>query len=176
MEYQGYDKDFKLTEKVALITGGAAGIGRAIATLYAQKGASLILADLSPDLPDIAKEIVSDPSRVETVIGDITAAADRQRVVQTGLEKFGRIDILVNNAGVALLEPALVASESNWDKTMDLNLKAAFFLSQLVAREMVRTGGGKIVNIASQAGMIALERHVAYMASKSAIIGITKVL
>ncbi len=84
--------------------------------------------------------------------------------------------VLRPTAGVALLEPALEVSPSNWDKTLDLNLKAAFFLSQLVAREMIRTGGGKIVNIGSQAGMIALERHVAYMASKAAIIEITKVL
>jgi NAD(P)-dependent dehydrogenase (short-subunit alcohol dehydrogenase family) len=176
MDYQGYDRDFNLTNKVALITGGAAGIGRAIATLYVAKGANLILADLSPGLPAVAKEIYPDSSRVETVIGDITIGGDRERIVQAGLKKFGRIDILVNNAGVALLEPALEVSESNWDKTLDLNLKAAFFLSQLVAKEMIRTGGGKIVNIGSQAGMIALERHVAYMASKAAIIGITKVL
>jgi glycerol dehydrogenase len=176
MDYHGYDRDFNLTDKVALITGGAAGIGRAIATLYAAKGANLILADLSPSLPAAAKEISPDLSRVEAVIADITVAGDRERIVQSGLQKFGRIDILVNNAGVALLEPALEVSESNWDKTLNLNLKAAFFLSQLVAKEMIRTGGGKIVNIGSQAGMIALERHVAYMASKAAIIGITKVL
>jgi NAD(P)-dependent dehydrogenase (short-subunit alcohol dehydrogenase family) len=176
MDYQGYDRDFNLTNKVALITGGAAGIGKAIATLYALKGANLILADLSPSLHDAAKQIVHDPARIESVIGNITVAGDRERIVQAGIKKFGRIDILVNNAGVALLEPALEVSESNWDKTLDLNLKAAFFLSQLVAKEMIRTGGGKIVNIGSQAGMIALERHVAYMASKAAIIGITKVL
>jgi NAD(P)-dependent dehydrogenase (short-subunit alcohol dehydrogenase family) len=176
MEYRGYDRDFNLTGKVALITGGAAGIGKAIATLYALKGASLILADLSPELHDAAKENFSDPARIEAVMGDITRGGDRERIVQTAVKRFGRIDILVNNAGVALLEPALEVSESNWDKTLDLNLKAAFFLSQLVAKEMLRTGGGKIVNIGSQAGMIALERHVAYMASKAAIIGITKVL
>ncbi len=176
MDYQGYDRDFNLTDKVALITGGAAGIGKAIGALYAAKGANLILADLSPNLPEAAKGIQSDPGRIEFVVGDITKAGDRERLVQTGIRKFGKIDILVNNAGVALLEPALEVGESNWDKTLDLNLKAAFFLSQLVATEMIRTGGGKIVSIGSQAGMIALERHVAYMASKAAIIGITKVL
>jgi NAD(P)-dependent dehydrogenase (short-subunit alcohol dehydrogenase family) len=176
MDYQGYDRDFNLTGKIALITGGAAGIGKAIATLYALKGANLILADLSANLPEAAKAIITDPARLESVVADLTLAKDRERVVQTGIRKFGRIDILVNNAGVALLEPALEVSESNWDKTLDLNLRVPFFMSQLVAKEMIRTGGGKIVNIASQAGMIALERHVAYMASKSAIIGITKVL
>jgi NAD(P)-dependent dehydrogenase (short-subunit alcohol dehydrogenase family) len=176
MDNQGYDRDFKLTGKVALITGGAAGIGKAIATLYALKGASLILADINPGVPDAAKEICQDPARIEAVTGDITKAADRKNIVQTGMTKFGKIDILVNNAGVALLEPALEVGESNWDRTLDLNLKAAFFLSQLVAKQMIHTGGGKIINIGSQAGMIALERHVAYMASKAAIIGITKVL
>jgi glycerol dehydrogenase len=175
MDYQGYDRDFKLTGKVALITGGAAGIGKAIATLYALKGASLILADINLGVHD-TKEVCQDPTRIETVIGDITKAADREKIVQTGIKKFGKIDILVNNAGIALLEAALEVPELNWDRTLDLNLKAAFFLSQLVAKEMIRTGGGKIVNIGSQAGMIALDRHVAYMASKAAIIGITKVL
>src|SRR6202023_2860970 len=92
MDYQGYDRDFNLTNKVALITGGAAGIGKAIATLYALKGARLILADLSPAVHDAAKQIVHDPARIEAVIGDITIAADRERIVQAAIRKFGKID------------------------------------------------------------------------------------
>jgi glycerol dehydrogenase len=176
MEFKGYDINFSLDDKVALITGGAAGIGFAIACLYYKKGAKIILADLNPAVQDAAKRIGPESGRIESVVGNVTLGEDREKAVQAGLKKFGRIDILVNNAGVALLEPAVDVKEESWDRTLDLNLKVPFFLSQLVGREMIKQGGGKIVNIASQAGMIALERHVAYMASKSAIIGITKVL
>ena len=86
MDYQGYDKDFNLAGKVALITGGAAGIGKAIATLYALKGASLVLADLSPNVHDAGKAISSDPSRIESIISDITVEKDRERIVLTMTE------------------------------------------------------------------------------------------
>jgi NAD(P)-dependent dehydrogenase (short-subunit alcohol dehydrogenase family) len=92
------------------------------------------------------------------------------------MNRFGRIDVLVNNAGIVLLEDALNLSEEYWDRTMAINLRAPFFLAQRVAREMVKTGGGRIVNLASQAGIIALDKHAAYCAGKAAIISMTKVL
>src|SRR5258707_12857028 len=124
MDFTGYDKSFGLTNKVSLITGGAAGIGRAIATLFAEKGAKLVLADLNPDIPKIAQEICADANRVETVTADLTNTADRERVVQAAVNRFGRIDILVNNAGIVLLDDALNLSEEYWDKTMAGNLRA----------------------------------------------------
>ena len=176
MEFTGYDKDFRLQGKTALITGAASGIGHAVATLFHEKGANLILVDLNPAISEIGRQIAPDPQRVAAVVADITQASQRERAVGEGLSKFGAIDILVNNAGIALLDPALETSEAHWDKTMGLNLKAPFFLAQRVGSEMIRRGGGKIVNLASQAGVIALERHAAYCASKAAIISMTKVL
>jgi glycerol dehydrogenase len=176
MEFQGYDKNFGLADKVAFITGGAAGIGKAIATLFKEKNAHLVLADLNPAVREIAAGLSPDPATVLPLNCDITKAEDRNRAVEAALQQFGRIDILMNNAGVAILEPALEVSEISWDRTLDLNLKAAFFLAQRIGKEMVSRRRGKIVNIGSQAGMIALDRHAAYMASKAAIIGITKVL
>ena len=176
MEFRGYDKSFSLKGKTALITGAGGGIGRAIATLFYEKGANLILLDLNPNIQSVGQEIAPDPERLLTAAADITLADQREKGITTGLEQFGAVDILVNNAGVALLEPALEVPEANWDKTMDLNLKAPFFLSQRVGSEMIKHGGGKIVNLASQAGVIALDRHVAYCASKAAIISMTKVL
>jgi glycerol dehydrogenase len=176
MEFTGYDKSFGLTDKVSLITGGAAGIGRAIATLFSERGAKLVLADLNSDIAEIALDICPDPSRVETVTADLTNSGDRDRVVEAAMNRFGRIDILVNNAGIVLLEDALNLSEEYWDRTMAINLRAPFFLAQRVAREMVKTGGGRIVNLASQAGIIALDKHSAYCAGKAAIISMTKVL
>jgi NAD(P)-dependent dehydrogenase (short-subunit alcohol dehydrogenase family) len=176
MEFSGYDKSFSLNGKTALITGAGAGIGRAIAVLFYEKGANLILVDLNSTIQEIGKEIAPDAARLQAVAGDITQADQREKAVAAGLAKFGAIDILVNNAGVALLDPALEVPEAHWDKTIDLNLKAVFFLTQRVGSEMIKHGGGKIVNMASQAGVIALERHVAYCASKAAIISMTKVL
>jgi NAD(P)-dependent dehydrogenase (short-subunit alcohol dehydrogenase family) len=176
MEFTGYDKSFGLTDKVSLITGGAAGIGRAIATLFSEKGAKLVLADLNSDIAEIGLEICPDPSRVETITADLTNSGDRDRVVEAAMNRFGRIDVLVNNAGIVLLEDALNLSEEYWDRTMAINLRAPFFLAQRVAREMVKTGGGRIVNLASQAGIIALDKHAAYCAGKAAIISMSKVL
>jgi glycerol dehydrogenase len=176
MEFQGYDKNFNLTDKVAFITGGAAGIGKAIATLFREKNARLVLVDLNPAVQAVATDLSTDPAAVLPLVGDITKAEDRNRMVDEALRRWGRIDILVNNAGLAILESALEVSENSWDRTLDLNLKAAFFLAQRIGREMVNQRRGKIINIGSQAGMIALDRHAAYMASKAAIIGITKVL
>ena len=176
MEFTGYDKGFGLQGKTAFITGAASGIGHAIASLFYEKGANLILADLNPGVVEVGRQLAPDPQRVATVVADITRPAERERAVAEGLSRLEAIDILVNNAGIALLDPALETQEAHWDKTMDLNLKAPFFLAQRIGAEMIRRGGGKIVNLASQAGVIALERHAAYCASKAAIISMTRVL
>ncbi|MBV9671981.1 MAG: D-threitol dehydrogenase [Verrucomicrobia bacterium] len=176
MEFAGFDKSFGLTNRVCLVTGGAAGIGRAIAILFLEKGAKLVLADVNATVAAIAQEICPDRDRVHTVVADLTQSDDRDRAVEAGLERFGRIDILINNAGIVLLDDALRLSEDYWDRTMAINLRAPFFLAQRVAREMIKTGGGKIVNVASQAGLIALDKHAAYCAGKAAIISMTKVL
>lgn len=177
MDFKGYDTNFSLQGRVALITGAAAGIGRAIAELYYAKGASLVLFDLSADVQSTAAQIAPDPSRVLAISGDATSAKDREAALAAAVERFGRIDILVNSAGIALLDSALEVTEARWDATLNVNLKALFFLSQAVAQQMVKQGGGgRIVNLGSQAGLVALDRHVAYMASKAAVIGITKVM
>jgi NAD(P)-dependent dehydrogenase (short-subunit alcohol dehydrogenase family) len=176
VEYAGYDKDFGLTGKVALITGAAAGIGRAIADLYVDKGADVVLVDVSETVKEAARELARDGRRTHAIVADLTLTANVEKAVAEALGAVGRIDILVNNAGVALLDAADSLSEEAWDRTMAVNLKAPFLMSQLVGREMIKAGRGKIVNIASQAGIVALDRHVAYCASKGAIIMMTRVL
>jgi glycerol dehydrogenase len=176
VDFTGFDKAFRLAGKVALITGAAQGIGKAIAELYAEKGAAIVLVDMSESVHEAAATLTAVGADVMAVTADLTVTSNIDKVVAAALERFGKVDILVNNAGIALLDDATDLSEAMWDATMAINLKAPFLLSQAVGREMIRAGGGRIVNLASQAGVVALDRHVAYCSSKAAIIQMTKVL
>jgi 2-deoxy-D-gluconate 3-dehydrogenase len=168
-----FEAGFRLDGKVALITGAAAGIGYAIAELFAAQGASLVMLDLSEDIQRVARQLPGDHLAISCNVADV---AQIRNAVDRAVEKYGTIDILVNNAGVALLTKATEVSEQEWDTTMAVNLKAPFFLSQAVAKVMAEKGGGQIVNLASQASVIALDRHAAYCSSKAALVLMTKVL
>ncbi|AZO93288.1 SDR family oxidoreductase [Halocella sp. SP3-1] len=177
MEFTGFNKDFMIGDKVALVTGAASGIGKAIVKLFAEKGANIILVDILDDkMAEVAKELNSHGSDTLCLNYDITKTDNVKDLVEKSINKFGKIDILVNCAGVALLDNAEEISEEDWDKTMAVNLRAPFLLSKYVGQKMIENNYGKIINIASQAGVIALDRHVAYCSSKAAIIGMTKVL
>lgn len=167
---------FDLTGKVAIVTGAANGIGLAVAELFAQCGAQLALFDMSPSVSELPARLAGGANRHLAIALDVTDSAAIALAIKQVVEHFGKIDILINNAGVALLESAATLSESDWDKTMAVNLKAPFMLAQAAGRHMIRQHYGRIVNLASQASVIALERHVAYCASKAALIGLTKVL
>ncbi len=173
MEYKEFDKNFSLTGKIAMVTGAAQGIGKAIALLFAEKGADIILVDLK-ESKESAKAVESFGKKALSIEADLTKTEEVNRVVQTAIKEFGRIDILSNNAGVVFLDDAENISEEYWDKTIAVNLKAVFMLSQAVGKEMIARGGGKIVNMASQASVIALDNHVAYCASKAAVVAVTK--
>jgi 2-deoxy-D-gluconate 3-dehydrogenase len=168
-----FDQAFDLSGQVALVTGGASGIGLAVAELLAAKGASLVLLDLSDHVTAVAKQLSGEHLGIACNVADL---GQIEVAVADAVKRFGRIDVLVNNAGVALLDRADAVKESDWDKTMAINLKAPFFLAQAVAAVMKVQGGGRIVNLASQASVIALERHVAYCASKAALVSMTQVL
>jgi NAD(P)-dependent dehydrogenase (short-subunit alcohol dehydrogenase family) len=167
------DLNFPLAGKVALVTGGASGIGAAVATALAAKGARVAVLDINEDaaraqadrLGSGAKPFVcnvSDPASVNKAVSDAVAA-------------FGGIDIAVNSAGVVFLAPAEDLPLDYWDKTIDINLKGTFLVTQAVGRVMIGAGkGGKIINLASQAGTVAIEEHVAYCASKFGVIGMSK--
>lgn len=174
LKYYGADVEFSLEGKTAIITGGAAGIGYATAKFFAAKGVNLVLADLNEKTESIAGQLSEHAIGVS---GDITDRAYRERVLERGVEAFGKVDILVNCAGIVALEKAEDLSESAWDKTMEINLKASFMMAQRVGTYFIENEiPGVIVNMASQAGVIALDQHVAYCASKGAIISMTKVL
>ncbi|EJL2595147.1 SDR family oxidoreductase [Listeria monocytogenes] len=174
MTFKGFDKDFNITDKVAVVTGAASGIGKAMAELFSEKGAYVVLLDIKEDVKDVAAKI--NPSRTLALQVDITKKENIEKVVAEIKKVYPKIDILANSAGVALLEKAEDLPEEYWDKTMELKLKGSFLMAQIIGREMIATGGGKIVNMASQASVIALDKHVAYCASKAAIVSMTQVL
>ena len=174
LQYYGADEMFELKGKTAIITGGAAGIGFATAQFFAKKGVNLVLADLNPKTDEIAKEL--SPNAIG-VAGDATKEEERQKVLKAAIDAFGQVDILVNCAGIVALEKAELISERDWDRTMNINLKATFMMAQMVGKYFIDNKvHGCIVNMASQAGVIALDKHVAYCASKGAIIAMTKVM
>lgn len=177
MEYTGFDENFSLAGKIALVTGAGAGIGEAIALMYARKGADLILADVNlADAEATAAKAAASGRKAKAYKCDVGDLKSIAAAVEAAAADFGRIDILVNCAGVGLIEYADRISEEYWDKVLDINLKGAFFMSQAVGRIMIRQKRGKIVNIASQAGLIALDKHVAYGASKAGLLSVTKAL
>ncbi len=176
MEFKGFDTNFGLAGKTALITGAAKGIGKAIAILFAEKGADLILVDMSDEVQGTEESVKLAGRKALSIKADLTRTADIDTVVEKSITHFGRIDILINNAGIVLLDDAENLPEEYWDRTMAINLKAVFMVSQRVGREMIKHRYGKIVNLASQASFIALDKHAAYCASKAAVVGLTKVL
>ncbi len=174
LKYEGVDTDFSLSGKTAVVTGGAAGIGYATAKFFHDKGVNIVLADLNPKVDEIAKQLGDN---CIGVAGNVCDADYPAKVIEAGVKAFGQIDILVNSAGIVALESAEIISADYWHKTIDINLSACFFMAQAVGKYMIDNGiSGSIVNMASQAGVIALDKHVAYCASKGGIIAMTKVL
>lgn len=176
--YGDFDRNFGLKGGTAVITGAAKGIGRAIAELYAEKGADIAVFDIAEDEGRGAAAELKDRFgvRAEFFFTNLASAASITASVDRAEDVFGHIDILVNNAGVVFLDDAENLSEREWDLTIEVNQKAVFLTSQAVGKKMIAAGGGKIINIASQAGIVALDKHIAYCASKAAVISITKVL
>ncbi len=174
LKYEGVDLNYSLEGKTAIITGGAAGIGWATAEFFHNKGVNLVLADLNPEVDKLAKSLGENAIGVA---GNVCDAAYPAQVIEAGVKAFGQIDILVNCAGIVALEDAELISADDWNRTISINLSASFFMAQAVGKYMIDNKiNGSIVNMASQAGVIALDKHVAYCASKGGIIAMTKVM
>jgi NAD(P)-dependent dehydrogenase (short-subunit alcohol dehydrogenase family) len=161
------DLSFSLDGKVAVITGGASGIGAAIASAYTAKGAKVVILDLTEP---------TEPGDVAAFTCDVTDQASVVAAVDQVMQLHGRIDVLVNSAGVVQLAPAEELSLSAWNTTLAVNLTGAFLLSQTVGRIMLEQRHGKVISLASQAASVALFEHAAYCASKFGLVGLTKVL
>lgn len=167
------DLNFPLTGKVALVTGGASGIGAAISEAFIAKGAKVAVLDINADVAKAKADALGANAR--PFVCDVSNPESVNAAVNGAIEAFGNIDIAVNSAGVVFLAPAEDLSLDHWDKTININLKGSFLVTQAVGKAMIAAGkGGKIVNLASQAGTVAIEEHVAYCASKFGVIGMSK--
>ena len=169
--------DFTLTGRTALVTGAGKGIGRVIALSLAEAGADLFVTSRTEkELREVAAQVEKLGRRIFWQITDVMNIPEIQEMAKKVKTLFKRIDILVNNAGVSFPQPAEKVMEKEWDMTLSTNLKGLFFCTQAIGSLMVAQGGGKIVNIASQAGLVALPNHAVYCASKGGVILLTKVL
>ncbi len=167
----------QLAGKVALITGGASGIGRATALLFAREGAAIALADLNAHAGQrVADQITQSGGTAFFEPVDVTRAADCQLLVERAIREFGRIDILFNNAGIIRRATVLELSEDDWDRVMAVNVKSIYLLSREVIPHMQKAGGGTIVNTASGWGLAGGAKAAVYCASKGAVVLLTKAM
>jgi 3-oxoacyl-[acyl-carrier protein] reductase len=167
----------RLKDKVAIVTGGARGIGETVACAYAREGAIVAIADMNEQgAKAAAAELASKGARSMAVAVDVADQASVAAMVTAVLDAHGRIDILMNNAGVGGNIPFLETSLADWNRIVGINLTGAFLVAQAVAREMVKSGGGKIVNIASLSGQRGGNGRAAYGSAKAGLELLTKVM
>jgi NAD(P)-dependent dehydrogenase (short-subunit alcohol dehydrogenase family) len=166
-----------LSGKVALVTGGASGIGRATAVLFAKEGAVVAIADVSKQaVESVAAEIIASGRRALFEACDVASAADCHRVVERVVREFGGIDILFNNAGIIRRASVVELAEEDWDRVMAVNVKSIYLMSREVIPVMAKAGGGSIVNTASGWGLAGGPRAAVYCASKGAVVLLTKAM
>jgi 3-oxoacyl-[acyl-carrier protein] reductase len=167
-----------LADRVALVTGGARGIGLACATGLSRAGAAVVIADrLDREGEAAARAMQAPGGRAAFLAADLSRTSEIPRIVQEAGTAFGRIDILVNNAGILSEVPTETLSEEQWDHLMAINLKAVFFVTQAVLPWMVRHGGGAIVSLSSLAARVGgIAAAADYATSKAGVIGLTRTL
>jgi 3-oxoacyl-[acyl-carrier protein] reductase len=164
-----------LKGKVALVTGGAQGIGKEIAIRLAKDGANVAVVDINVDLAQsVLTEIKNWGVSAEAFKSDVSDSKEVEDLVKKIQEKFPSLDILVNNAGISKDGLLIRISEEDWDRVLNVNLKGAFNLTKSVARVMIKQKGGRIINIASVIGMMGNVGQASYAASKAGLIGLTK--
>jgi len=163
--------------KIALVTGGAQGIGKAISLLLAEKGSDVIVSDVNLEkAEETAREIGAFGRRSMAIRANVAVFDEVEKMVQALIERFGRIDILVNNAGIARDKLLLRMTEEDWDAVLDINLKGTFNCTKAVIRHMSKQRSGRIVNIASVVGEMGNAGQANYSASKAGVIGFTKTI
>lgn len=168
--------EIDLTGKIAIVTGGAQGIGKAIAETLTQAGANVIISDVNLNgAQETAKEIAEKFQKETLAVGgNVSEYSDCEKIVQVAVEKFSRIDILVNNAGITRDNLILRMTDAEWDAVLSVNLKGAFNCIKAVSKIMLKQRQGKIINIASVVGLMGNAGQANYSASKGGLIALTK--
>ncbi len=167
----------RLENKVAIITGGASGIGKAIAVAFAKENADVGIADKNlAGAQATAREVEKIGRKSLAIQVDVAKLSELDQIVPKMVDYFGKIDILVNDAGVNSFRPVLEITEAEWDRVMNVNLKGLFFMTQRVLPIMLKQGKGKIVNVASNWGAVGYRNASVYCTSKAGIINLTKAL
>jgi NAD(P)-dependent dehydrogenase (short-subunit alcohol dehydrogenase family) len=168
---------YNLQEQIAIVTGAASGIGRAIALRLSREGAVVVAADLEGKAAEgMVQEIVGQGRRGLAIEADVSAEKDVERIIQETLKNFGPVDILVNNAGIGTTGLIIDHTVDDWEKSMSVNLKGTFLCSRAAAKEMIPRKRGRIVNISSIGGKEGEEFIGGYCASKFGVIGLTQVM
>lgn len=178
-QYKAVFPDLK--GKVVIVTGSTRGIGNEIAKVFKEMGSRVVINARNPnEVSEVVKKLNDEISDGEAigVPGDVSKYEDCERIVNTTVERFGRVDVLVNNAGINMIRDSLNLSIDDWERTLRIDLFSAFYMSQLVAKVMVsKRIKGSIINIASMVGpIVALPKRAAYAAAKAGLVGLTRVL
>jgi len=164
-----------LENKVAIVTGGCSGIGSSIAELFAREGAHVIIGDIREDQRTLAR-INARGGTVAFVQTDVRKGPDVQNLVDKTIANYGTIDVVCNDAGIELIRPLIQTTEEEWNNVLDTNLKGTFLVSKFALPHLIKKKKGSIINIASQLGLVGLERWAAYCASKGGVIMLTKAM
>lgn len=165
----------QLKNKVAIVTGAASGMGRAIALGYAQEGATVVIADINePGAQEVAAEIEAAGGKGQAVAFDVTDIQAHKALVEGVVKDLGSLDILVNNAGIGLIKQIWEYTEDEWDRVFDVNVKGLFFLSAEASKPMMEQRSGKMVNLASVSGRDVDPMAACYCATKASVISITQ--
>ncbi len=165
----------RFTDKVAIVTGGGSGLGQALCYSFAEESASVVCSDINVDTAkETESEVLNSGGKAVAVKADVTSAQDVENLTKAAIEEFGKIDILVNNAGISVRQGLLDTKEETWDKMTAIDLKGPFLVAKAVIPYMMERNYGKIVNIASVAGVVGCVSS-AYTASKAGLIGMTRV-
>lgn len=165
----------KLQDKIAVITGAAAGIGKAVAYKFASEGATVVIADIK-DCNETVKAIEGIDGKVLAIKVDVSKETDVKKLVEFTVHTYGRLDIMVNNAGIFIAKPVTEVTEEEWDRVMGINTKGVFLGSKYAAAEMLKKGSGVIINIASRGGLIGSALTTVYCASKGGVVLFSKAL
>lgn len=167
----------KLNDKCAIVTGGASGIGFATAQLFAEEGAAVVIADIDAEQGKQAEQrITGGGGRAVYVQCNVALAADCRRAVKIAVERYGRLDIVFNNAGIIRRADVIGTTEDEWDRVMDVNVKSIFLMGKYAVPEIVKQGGGSIVNMGSGWGVKGGRNAISYCASKGAVVNMTRAM